>query len=64
VTTQLKNTQLAIDNGAPSASGQATPGRHTITLYRDGKMAETGWVDVLPEGCRVVDTPKLACEKP
>jgi hypothetical protein len=64
MSTLLKNVQFAIDDSAPVTMGEAAPGRHRITLYREGKIAETGWVDVRPEGCRLVDTPKLACEKP
>jgi hypothetical protein len=57
--------EFAIDDGKPSSDPkEAQPGRHKITLYRSGKIADTRWVDIRPEGCRVVDTPELKCEKP
>jgi hypothetical protein len=64
VSTKLKDAQFAIDDDPPSEAREATPGRHRITLYRKGQIVDTRWVDVRPEGCRVVDTPQLACEKP
>jgi hypothetical protein len=56
---------FSLDDGAPaSAARDATPGRHRVTLFAAGKTVETRWVDVRPEGCRLVDTPALTCEKP
>jgi hypothetical protein len=33
-----------------------------VTLYVAGHALETGYVDVPPGGCRLVDTPELTCE--
>jgi hypothetical protein len=40
------------------------PGRHRFTFYRDGHPGEPAFLDVRPEGCRLVDKPEPACEKP
>src|SRR5262249_3890277 len=49
VSTRLKDVQFALDDDPPSEAREATPGRHRITLYRQGKMVDTRWVDVRPE---------------
>jgi serine/threonine-protein kinase len=66
ITPKLKpGVQFAVDTGAPAEGPrQATPGRHRITLFRDGQAGEARWLTVPPEGCRLVDTPELTCEKP
>jgi serine/threonine-protein kinase len=62
---QFRGAEFAVDEGAPSAGAREAPaGRHKITLYWGGKIADSAWVDVRPEGCRLVDKPELACEKP
>jgi hypothetical protein len=54
-----------VDEGptGPSARDVA-PGRRRITLFAGGRELEGGYVDVGPGGCRLVDTPSLACENP
>jgi hypothetical protein len=66
VTPQLaRGDALSIDGDAPSAAArQVEPGRRRVTLYVAGKELETRYLDVPPAGCRVVDKPELACQKP
>src|SRR5262249_6928294 len=49
-----KGVEFTVDDG-PRGVLAATPGRHRITLYREGKAAEARWLTVEPEGCRLVD---------
>ena len=66
ITARLKTgVQFAVDEGAPAdGPRQATPGRHRITLFHGGKADQAKWLTVPPEGCQLVDTPELTCEKP
>jgi hypothetical protein len=56
---------IAVDTGKPAnAPVEIEPGRHRVTLYQSGAEVETRWIDVPPGGCKLVDAPRLACEKP
>jgi hypothetical protein len=56
---------FAVDDDAPSAGARdVEPGRRRITFYAGGQPLATRYVDVPPEGCRLVDAPAAACEKP
>jgi hypothetical protein len=65
ITPELAGAAFSVDDTAPSPEARpAAPGRHKIAVYRQGKIAETGFVDVRPEGCRLVANPEPACERP
>jgi serine/threonine-protein kinase len=66
VTAQLKRGDaFSLDDGAPGAGTRdATPGRHRVTVYAKGRELDSRYLDVRPEGCRLVDSPELACQKP
>jgi eukaryotic-like serine/threonine-protein kinase len=66
VTPQLqRGDAVTVDDDAPSAaSRELAPGRHRVTLTAAGAPLDTRWIDVPPGGCRLVDKPELACEKP
>jgi hypothetical protein len=56
---------FAVDDGAPTAGArEVEPGRRRITFYAAGHAVATRYVDVPPEGCRLVDAPAAACAKP
>jgi hypothetical protein len=56
---------FSVDGDPPAATPRdVEPGRRRITLYLQDSPLETGYVDVPPGGCRLVDAPALACEKP
>jgi serine/threonine-protein kinase len=53
---------FSVDGDAPGAGPrEVEPGRRRVTVYVGGHALETGYVDVPPGGCRLVDTPELAC---
>jgi hypothetical protein len=56
---------FAVDDGRVAADvHEVEPGRRRITFYVAGKAIATRYIDVPPEGCRLVDVPAAACEKP
>ena len=61
----VRGDAFAVDGGKPAAAAAVVePGRRRVTLYKAGAEIETRWLDVPPAGCTLVDTPRLACEKP
>jgi hypothetical protein len=66
VTAQLtRGDALSVDGDAPAAAPrQVAPGRRRVTLFSAGKELETRYIDVPPDGCRIVDKPEVKCEKP
>jgi serine/threonine-protein kinase len=56
---------FAVDDGPVAAGARdVAPGRRRITFYAGGKPAATRYLDVPPEGCRLVDSPAATCDKP
>jgi hypothetical protein len=56
---------FAVDDGAPATGARdVEPGRRRVTFYRSGQTLGTRYLDVPPEGCRLVDEPQPACERP
>jgi hypothetical protein len=56
---------FSVDDDKPVVGvPEVVPGRHRITLFRDGTPVSTAWVDIPPDGCRLVDQPQPACVAP
>jgi hypothetical protein len=54
---------FSIDGGTPAAGArEIAPGRRKVILYAGGRQVDSGYVDVAPGGCRLVDAPALACK--